>query len=130
MSNTNKKTEPVPTSAAIRDIWPDISGNTVNGLGETEPRPPRPVFWRTDGSIAHEAVQYYFYGYDKDNERISAARKYRDETQAIGISEVAPQAVDKPAEEWTALVKQAASTFTQTKSEAGVSLVKSSLMLT
>jgi len=70
MSNTNKKTEPVPTSAAIRDIWPDISGNTVNGLGETEPRPPRPVFWRTDGPIAHEAVQYYFYGYDKDNERI------------------------------------------------------------
>ena len=111
MSNTNKKTEPVPTSAAIRDIWPDISGNTVNGLGETEPRPPRPVFWRTDGSIAHEAVQYYFYGYDKDNERISAARKYRDETQAIGISEVAPQAVDKPAEEWTALVKQAALDF-------------------
>ena len=28
----------------IIDLWPDITGNEVNGLGETEPGRPRPVF--------------------------------------------------------------------------------------
>jgi epoxyqueuosine reductase len=64
MTITGKKAKETPATAsqAIQELWPDVSGNTVNGLGDTEQRPPRPVFWRTDGSIAHENVPYYFYG--------------------------------------------------------------------
>ena len=32
-------------SDAVKALWPDASGNTVNGLGETERGAPRPVFW-------------------------------------------------------------------------------------
>lgn len=109
--NTPGMREPATPSAAVQKLWPNLSGNTVNGLGETDPRPPRPVFWRTDGSVAHEAVQYYFYGYDKDNERISGSRKYREETMAIPVDETAPEAEQKSAADWTKLIKQAAREF-------------------
>ena len=28
----------------VMKLWPDISGNTINGLGESEAGRPRPVF--------------------------------------------------------------------------------------
>lgn len=41
----------------ILDLFPDISGNTINGLGETERRPVSPPMWRNPKSIAHGDVQ-------------------------------------------------------------------------
>lgn len=102
----------VEASEGVRSVWPgDASGNTVNGLGETEGGAPRPVFWRTDGSVVHENVMYYFYERDKDNERIAESRRYRQRTQAIPVHDVAPEKVEKSAEEWTELVKAAARKF-------------------
>ncbi|MDH3233747.1 MAG: 4Fe-4S dicluster domain-containing protein [Alphaproteobacteria bacterium] len=95
-------------SDAVKAVWPDASGNTVNGLGETEPGAPRPVFWRTDGSIAHEAVLYYFYGRDKDNARIVESRRYRQRMDAIPVHEVAAETIEKSPNEWTKEVKAAA----------------------
>jgi len=95
-------------SADVMAVWPDASGNTVNGLGESEHGVPRPVFWRTDGSIAHEAVLYYFYGRDKDNERIVESRRYRQRMDAIPVHELAPETIEKSPAEWTAAIKAAA----------------------
>jgi len=95
-------------SAEVMAVWPDASGNTVNGLGEAEPRSPRPVFWRYDGSTPHEPVMYYFFERDKDNARIKNARRYRARMDAIPVHEVAPDTVEKPAAEWTKEVKAAA----------------------
>jgi len=92
-------------SAEVRALWPDISGNAINGLGEAEPGRPRPVFWRTDGSTPHAPVMYYFYGRDKENPAILDARKYRQRTAAIPVSEIAPKAAQRPAGEWTERVK-------------------------
>lgn len=95
----------------VMKLWPDVSGNTINGLGETETHRPRPVFWRTDGSISHTDVLYYFYNRDKDNERIAEARKLRDPVYAMPVSEIADPPVEKPAGEWVPLVKQMAREF-------------------
>ncbi len=93
---------------AIVKLWPAVSGNTINGLGETAPGPPRPVFWRTDGSTPHAPVMYYFYEKDKNNAAIAAARQYRQRTAAIPAHEIAAARVEHSAAEWSALVKDAA----------------------
>ncbi|KPK05543.1 MAG: hypothetical protein AMJ64_11395, partial [Betaproteobacteria bacterium SG8_39] len=36
---------------------PDVSGNTVNGVGETQPRRPTPIFWHKPEIEAHGALQ-------------------------------------------------------------------------
>jgi ferredoxin len=94
--------EPSPD---VLNLWPDISGNTINGLGETEKRQPNPVFWRQDDSTPHAPVMYYFYEKDKDNVAIAEARKYRQRTADIEVLEIAPQAADTPAGGWTAALK-------------------------
>jgi len=92
----------------ILDLWPDITGNEVNGLGETEAGRPRPVFWRADGSIAHSEALAYFYNKNKDNPRIIEARKRYDETSAISVSDIACEALEKSAATWTAELKRRA----------------------
>jgi len=90
----------------IMAVWPaGKSGNDVNGLGEAEKRAPRAVFWRTDGSTVHEPVLRYFYNVDKNNAAIAEARKYRQKTADMSVSDIAPDAEQKSAEEWTAEIK-------------------------
>ncbi len=89
----------------VLNLWPDISGNEINGLGETEKRQPNPVFWRTDGSTPHAPVMYYFYEKDKDNAAIAEARKYRQRTADIEIQEIASAQAAMPSEGWTAALK-------------------------
>ncbi len=101
-------TTPTQPSEAVRDAWPDVSGNAINGLGEAESAPPRPVFWRTDGSVPHEDVMYYFYERYRENPRIIAARKYREETRAVEVAEVAAEKQEQSAADWAGAVKAAA----------------------
>jgi epoxyqueuosine reductase QueG len=105
------KQNPLPAyapSPKVTKLWPDISGNTINGLGDTGKGPPRPVFWRTDGSTPHAPVMYHFYQRSKENPAVMEARKYRDQTAAIEDSDIAPQPEQKPASEWTAEIKRLA----------------------
>lgn len=39
--------------------FPDVSGNTVNGLGETEPRPASPFFWHPPERQTHGALSAF-----------------------------------------------------------------------
>ena len=43
-----------------RALFPEISGNTVNGRGEREPRRPSPLFWHYGVDIPHKALQDYY----------------------------------------------------------------------
>jgi len=110
---------PPSTSAAQQDawtpspeqqaVWPEVSGNAINGLDEETYGPPRPVFWRDDGkSIKHTGVLKFFYARYANNEKIRESRKYREENKAIPNSEVADSLATEPPEGWTAAVKQAA----------------------
>jgi ferredoxin len=42
---SRKGTTPWTPPADERRDWPPVSGNTLNGLGEAEPRRPTPIFW-------------------------------------------------------------------------------------
>ena len=43
-------------------LYPEVSGNDINGLGETEKRRPAYVYWGNDpDDVAHGAVQRWFY---------------------------------------------------------------------
>lgn len=99
---------PYRPNPAVMDLWPGISGNTINGLGEREGGKPRPVFWRTDGSTPHAPVMYYFYEVDKDNARIADARKYKERTNAIPVSDIAEAAEERSPGAWSHAVKAAA----------------------
>ncbi len=38
-------------------LFPEISGNTINGLGEAQVRPPSPIYWQDPRSLAHGRLQ-------------------------------------------------------------------------
>ena len=52
-------------------LFPDISGNTINGLGETIKRRPSPIYWIESEKIPHGDLQDYFY---KQNEKLQPYR--------------------------------------------------------
>lgn len=109
MTSRDDEAEPAfEPNPEVMKLWPDVSGNAINGLSEVEKAKPRPVFWRTDGSTPHAPLMYYFYERDKDLPAIIEARKYRARTLDVPESDVAPVATKRPAEEWTKLIKEAA----------------------
>jgi len=40
-----------------QDLFPDIFGNAINGLGEHAPRRPTPIYWHSPRRIPHGALQ-------------------------------------------------------------------------
>ncbi|MCY3827530.1 MAG: 4Fe-4S dicluster domain-containing protein [Rhodospirillaceae bacterium] len=97
---------PSPEQAAV---WPEVSGNSINGLGEAAFGPPRPVFWRDDGhSIEHTGVLRFFYDRYRDNANIREARKYRQRAAEYADSPVAPARAPEPDGGWSDAVKRAA----------------------
>ncbi len=108
MTKANLSEAPWVPNPEVMKLWPDVSGNTINGINETEKRPPSPVFWRADGSISHTDVLFYFYNRDKDNEAISASRKLREAPIALPLTDIPDEHVQKSPSKWTQLVKQTA----------------------
>lgn len=71
-----------------RALFPPVSGNTLNGLGDAAPRRPTPLYWFEPETIAHGELQNYFYA---RAEALSEGRgvSTRDESQR-GPAEPAP----------------------------------------
>ncbi len=108
MTATKPDTKPVQPSAEVMSHWPDISGNRINGLGEAVAGPPRPVFWRTDGSTPHGPVMFHFFEKSMANPALAEARKYRDRQAAIPDHDQAPAKATHTAEDWSRMIKEAA----------------------
>jgi epoxyqueuosine reductase len=88
-------------------LWPEISGNEINGLGEEEFRRPTYVYWTDPETIPHGSVQKWFYSKNTAPELI-ATREERAVEQAIPLSDLTKSKVKKPAEEWARIVKDKA----------------------
>ena len=59
---TRSSFKPRPEQMAL---YPEVSGNTINGLGETERRQPAYVYWgNSPDDVAHGDVQRWFYTVD------------------------------------------------------------------
>ena len=84
-------------------LQPAISGNAINGLGETTPRQPRMVYWAPDpDTIAHGAMQRWFYQVDPGNPHLSRAREARAKQLATALPEVTGEPVERRPEDWNA----------------------------
>lgn len=87
-------------------LVPDISGNTINGLGETETRPPSPIYWHPPKKIAHGDMQLWML-----NRTVEVAPETADLEKNFGgrgakkRAEIAPKQASKSPAEFTAQCK-------------------------
>jgi Pyruvate/2-oxoacid:ferredoxin oxidoreductase delta subunit len=92
---------PPPEIAAL---FPETSGNAVNGLGERTPRPPRYVMWTRPDRIAHGRVQQYVNDTYEAHPRLKGAFS-GPERRAKPEPVAAERRRDTP-ESWTRRVKE------------------------
>lgn len=85
------------------ELLGDYSGNDVNGLGESEIRPPRMVWWAPDmDSAAFAEAQKWFYGHEQPDEEMNALRASRRTAVEAPLPAIAEQIVERGPEAWTA----------------------------
>jgi len=93
--------------AQVQERWPDVSGNSINGLGENKRRRPTPVMWHDPAIIPFGEVQKWFASRGNTHKNIA---KFGSAGEAGGrtLPEVAKSRPDWNAERWTTEVKAAA----------------------
>ena len=101
-----KRTEPWQPSAEQMALWPELSGNTINGVGEQAVRQPSPVYWHAPESTVHGKLQQWFYG--RMTPTVLRAREERMLAMDEPVSPLNAFAEQHSAPEWTTLVKDAA----------------------
>lgn len=75
--------------------WPEVSGNAINGVGETAPRRPNPIYWHDPDATPHGKLQRWFYQRQSASDpEIVAARAERQ--RAIDEPLVPIGAPDEP----------------------------------
>ena len=90
---------------------PGISGNEINGLGETDRRPPSKVYWHDPETLAHGEMQKRFYTQNADDPDIIRARENRQDILDIEVPPVSGEPQQQSAEEWTAELREHAATL-------------------
>jgi Pyruvate/2-oxoacid:ferredoxin oxidoreductase delta subunit len=74
--------------------WPEVSGNTINGVGEAEVRRPTPIMWHPPEMIAHGAVQTWFWGQGPNDPEVFAVRAERQRVISMPDAPIAAQQRD------------------------------------
>ena len=100
----------VPDPEQMR-LWPSVSGNAINGLGETERRRPSPVYWHEPHRIPHGPVQGYFYKKFLHSDDVVAERARRQRIMDEPLPEVADLRREETPGEWSRLIKAKALEF-------------------
>ena len=72
----NKRAPFVPDPSQMT-LWPEISGNVINGLGERTKRRPSPVYWHEPDTIPHWPLQGWFAEKYVNSTEVVAARERR-----------------------------------------------------
>jgi len=107
MGRTTPRWEPPAETLAH---FPDVSGNTVNGLGEVERRAPSPFFWHDPSVQTHGDLQKYVVSRFYDSAEVAEAFSRDPETLQLRPRgpdpiPVAAKRVERSAAEWTEAVK-------------------------
>jgi Pyruvate/2-oxoacid:ferredoxin oxidoreductase delta subunit len=92
-------------------LVPDISGNTVNGVGEPASRRASPVYWHDPESLAHGELQKWFYTQNADDEQINKARADRAQILATELPPLAAEPLQQSAKTWTERLQAHAKTL-------------------
>lgn len=101
----NKKFPDYVPNPIFTEVFPEISGNTVNGLGEHEFRQASPFFWHPPERQTHGLLQETVINYHR---RSPEMREVFNPAADRGpkAAELAADQVHRSAEEWTGLIKQ------------------------
>ena len=101
-----KNTKPFEPKAQFTDLFPDVSGNTINGLGETKKHRPRPFFWHPPDRQTHGALQKAVTDYHRQS---AAIRKEFSPSPPGGrgpkLVQQSACGTERTADEWSQLVK-------------------------
>ncbi|MEX3008961.1 4Fe-4S dicluster domain-containing protein [Hoeflea sp. TYP-13] len=98
---------PFTPDPAQMECAPDISGNTVNGLGESEFRRPSIVYWSPDpDDIPHGGLQRWFYTVNPDEPAIVAQRAERQKILDAPLPDLAGRRSERTPEQWNDALQQ------------------------
>jgi epoxyqueuosine reductase len=98
---------PFSADPAQLALKPEVSGNAINGLGESTQRQPSVVYWATDpDTIPHGAMQRWFYGVDPDNRHLKRAREDRAKALSGSLSAVEGSPAQRRPEAWNAAIAE------------------------
>jgi epoxyqueuosine reductase QueG len=81
-------------------LWPKVSGNTINGVGERAPRRPSPIYWHPPDKTPHGPLQSWFFAQTK-SELVKKARAERQVVLDMPLGPLAETQVTRTPEEWT-----------------------------
>ena len=113
-SNTAKPSFTASTEQLAK--WPKISGNSINGLGETERRRPAPIMWHDSNMIPHGDVQDWFWSQGVKVPALAKMRGQREQVIAQKPRLIASDKSHHSSSEATAKIKEIAT-------ESGADLV-------
>ncbi|GJG85775.1 hypothetical protein tb265_09560 [Gemmatimonadetes bacterium T265] len=106
MAHPTKRAPRWTPSAEQAALWPPVSGNTINGVGEREVRRPSPVYWHAPDATPHGPLQLWFI--QRTTPLVQAARQQRQQAIEEPLPPVADAAVERSAAAWSHDVKVAA----------------------
>ena len=89
-------------------LWPDVSGNTINGVGERVVRRPSPVYWHPPERTPHGPLQVWMMDQGRKEPALHAQRAARAEVMAHQPGPIADAKVERDPTEAARLVKERA----------------------
>ena len=92
-------------------LWPKVSGNDINGLGEKKFRRPSPVYWRPSETIPHGPLQDWFYKNFLVSNEINEERAKRQKVMDAPLSKKNKIKIKNSPEGWTRKIKNLALEF-------------------
>ena len=87
------------------DAFPDMSGNDLNGRGETEPRPASPFFWHPPTKQPFGDLQDAVLDHHRQSPLIRQTYSPKAPRGPRSV-DLAPQRIDKEPAEWVAEIKK------------------------
>lgn len=102
--------EPYVTPQVQRDLFPDVSGNTVNGLGESAVRRPEPIYHHDPERTRFGALQTWFRGLP-GHPLIDQARRDRIPIMEEKLAPLATQPEQRSPSDWSTAIKDQARTL-------------------
>lgn len=100
--------KPKPEQLAL---VPPVSGNDVNGMGETEFRRASYIYWHDPDTLAHGELQKWFYTQNNDNQAINDARADREKILRAELPPIAAQRAERSPSEWLQVLRDYAGTL-------------------
>jgi len=82
-------------------LIPEISGNAINGMGESNFRRADPIYWHDPATLHHGELQKWFYTQNADSDAINKARDDRAGILDIEVPPVSGAPLQQSAKAWS-----------------------------